>query len=157
MDFNAYSEDYALEDIDYMWPNAATGTMRNSGAKVGYRLASFFGKVDYNFQDLLLASFTIRYDGSSRFGANHRWGTFPCRFIRFPYFTTVEERLLDDLKLRLSWGKTGNQAIDNNAQFGLYVRDYGLDRVSSTAYDLHMAGSGTSPLATELSKQPIQI
>ena len=52
---------------------------------------------------------------------------------------------LDDAKLRLSWGQTGNQAIDNNAQFGLYVVDYGLDRVTSTAYDLFLQGSGTFP------------
>ena len=50
---------------------------------------------------------------------------------------------MDDAKLRLSWGQTGNQAIDNNAQFGLYVVDYGLDRVTSTAYDLFLQGSGT--------------
>ena len=49
--FSAYSEGYALEDKDYMWPNAATGAMSNSGAKVGYRLASFFGKVNYNCND----------------------------------------------------------------------------------------------------------
>ena len=59
IDFSAYSEGYALEDVDYMWPNAATGVMKNTGAKVGYRLASFFGKIDYNFDDLVLASFTI--------------------------------------------------------------------------------------------------
>lgn len=47
IDFSAYSEGYALEDVDYMWPNAATGVMKNTGAKVGYRLASFFGKIDY--------------------------------------------------------------------------------------------------------------
>ena len=145
VDFSAYSEDYALEDTDYMWPNAATGTMRNSGAKVGYRLASFFGKVDYNFKDLLLASFTIRHDGSSRFGANHRWGTFPAASLGFRLSQLLQQKWLDDLKLRLSWGKTGNQAIDNNAQFGLYTRDYGLDRVTSTAYDLRLAGSGTFP------------
>ena len=52
---------------------------------------------------------------------------------------------MDDWKIRLSWGETGNQAIDNNAQFGLYVVDYGLDRVTSTAYDLYLQGSGTFP------------
>lgn len=45
LEFGAYSEGYALEDVDYMWPNAATGVMKNTGAKVGYRLASFFGKI----------------------------------------------------------------------------------------------------------------
>ena len=145
VDFSAYSEGYALEDIDYMWPNAATGTMRNSGAKVGYRLASFFGKVNYNWDDLLLASFTIRHDGSSRFGKAHRWGTFPAASLGFRFSNLLKKKWLDDAKLRLSWGQTGNQAIDNNAQFGLYVVDYGLDRVTSTAYDIFLQGSGTFP------------
>ena len=52
---------------------------------------------------------------------------------------------MDDWKIRASWGQTGNQAIDNNAQFGLYVADYGLDRVTSTAYDLFLQYSGTFP------------
>ncbi|MCI7310925.1 MAG: TonB-dependent receptor [Prevotella sp.] len=145
VDFNAYSEGYALEDVDYMWPNAATGTQKNSGAKFGYRLASFFGKVDYNYQDLILASFTLRHDGSSRFGKNHRWGNFPAASLGFRISELLKKPWIDDLKLRLSWGKTGNQAIDNNAQFGLYVVDYGLDRTTSTAYDLYLQGSGTFP------------
>lgn len=145
VDFSAYSEEYALEDPDYMWPNAATGTMRNSGAKVGYRLASFFGKIDYNYDDFILASFTIRRDGSSRFGKDHRWGTFPAATLGFRLSKLMQKDWLDDWKVRLSWGQTGNQAIDNNAQFGLYVADYGLDRVTSTAYDLYLQGSGTFP------------
>ncbi len=145
IDFSAYSEGYALEDVDYMWPNAATGTMSNSGAKFGYRLASFFGKIDYNWQDMLLASFTIREDGSSRFGKNSRWGTFPAASLGFRFSQLLHYDWLNDAKLRLSWGQTGNQAIDNNAQFGLYVVDYGLDRVTSTAYDFTLQGSGTFP------------
>jgi TonB-linked SusC/RagA family outer membrane protein len=145
VDFHALSEGYALEDVDYMWPNAATGTMRNTGAKVGYRLASFFGKADYNYADLLLASFTLRHDGSSRFGAKHRWGNFPAASLGFRFSQLMKEKWLDDAKLRLSWGKTGNQGIDNNAHYGLYVTDYGLERVTSTAYDLYLAGSGTFP------------
>ena len=145
IDFSAYSEGYALEDVDYMWPNAATGSMRNTGAKVGYRLASFFGKVDYNYDDLILASFTIRRDGSSRFGRDNRWGTFPAATLGFRISKLLDKDWMDDWKIRLSWGETGNQAIDNNAQFGLYVVDYGLDRVTSTAYDLYLQGSGTFP------------
>lgn len=145
VDFTAYSEGYALEDPDYMWPNAATGSMRNNGAKFGYRLASFFGKVDYNYDDLILASFTIRRDGSSRFGKDNRWGTFPAATLGFRISKLLEKDWMDDWKIRLSWGETGNQAIDNNAQFGLYTVDYGLDRVTSTAYDLFLQGSGTFP------------
>ena len=145
VDFSAYSEEYALETPDFMWPNAATGTMRNSGAKVGYRLASFFGKIDYNWDDLILASFTMRRDGSSRFGRDHRWGTFPAATMGFRISKLLEQNWLTDWKIRASWGRTGNQAIDNNAQFGLYVPDYGLDRVTSTAYDLYLQGSGLFP------------
>ena len=145
IDFSAYSEGYTLETPDYMWPNAATGTMRNSGAKVGYRLASFFGKVDYNYNDFILASFTIRRDGSSRFGRDNRWGTFPAATLGFRLSKLFNVNWMDDWKVRFSWGRTGNQAIDNNAQFGLYVADYGLDRVTSTAYDLFLQGSGTFP------------
>ena len=145
IDFSAYSEGYALEDVDYMWPNAATGTMRNNGAKVGYRLASFFGKIDYNYEDFILASFTIRRDGSSRFGKDHRWGTFPAATLGFRVSKFFDKKWMDDWKIRFSWGQTGNQAIDNNAQFGLYVVDYGLDRVTSTAYDIFLQGSGTFP------------
>lgn len=152
IDFTAYSEGYALEDPDYMWPNAATGAMRNTGAKFGYRLASFFGKVDYNYDDLVLASFTIRRDGSSRFGRDNRWGTFPAATLGFRISKLLEKDWMDDWKIRLSWGETGNQAIDNNAQFGLYVVDYGLDRVTSTAYDLFLQGSGTFPSGTTLKK-----
>ena len=145
VDFSAYSEEYALETPDYMWPNAATGTMSNTGAKVGYRLASFFGKIDYNWDDLILASFTIRRDGSSRFGRDNRWGTFPAATVGFRISKLIEQNWLTDWKIRASWGRTGNQAIDNNAQFGLYVPDYGLDRVTSTAYDLYLQGSGLFP------------
>ena len=145
IDFSAYSEEYALEDKDYMWPNAATGTTRNSGAKVGYRLVSFFGKVDYNYDDFILASFTIRRDGSSRFGKDNRWGTFPAATLGLRLSKLLRKDWMDDWKLRFSWGQTGNQAIDNNAQFGLYVADYGLDRVTSTAYDLFLQYSGTFP------------
>lgn len=128
-----------------MWPDAATGTERASGIASGYNLVSFFGKADYNWKDLLLASFTIRRDGSSRFGRNNRYGTFPAATLGYRLSQHLEKDWLDDLKIRLSWGETGNQAISNNARYGLYVADYGNDRVTSTAYDLYLQGSGILP------------
>lgn len=154
IDWSGYSEGFGFEDPDYMWPNAATGTARVSGAMVGYRLASFFGKVDYNYDDLVLASFTIRRDGSSRFGKDNRWGTFPAATLGFRASKLIDKSWLDDWKIRLSWGKTGNQAIDNNAQFGIYVVDYGLDRITSTAYDLYLQGSGTFPSGYRATQLP---
>lgn len=145
IDISGYAEDFAIETPDYMWPDAATGIERATGIENGYSLVSFFGKVDYNWQDLILASFTIRRDGSSRFGKNNRYGTFPAATLGYRISKLINKNWLDDLKLRLSWGETGNQAISNTARYSLFVADYGADRVTSTAYDLFLQGSGLFP------------
>ena len=144
-DYSSYAEMFALENYKYMWPDAATGTERATGIASGYNLASFFGKVDYNWNELLLASFTIRRDGSSRFGRNNRYGTFPAATLGYRLSENLKKDWLNDLKIRLSWGETGNQAIANSARYGLFVADYGNDRVTSTAYDLYLQGSGIFP------------
>ena len=144
-DFNAYAQMFALENYNYMFPNAATGTQRSYGIEEGYNLVSFFGKIDYNWKDLLLASFTIRHDGSSRFGANNRYGTFPAFTLGYRLSQHLDYDWLDDLKVRASWGETGNQAISNYARYGLYAATYGGERNESTAYDLLLAGSGIFP------------
>ena len=144
-EFSSYAEMFALENYKYMWPDAATGTERATGIATGYNLVSFFGKADYNWNDLILASFTIRRDGSSRFGRNNRYGTFPAASLGYRLSQHIRKDWLDDLKVRLSWGETGNQAISNYARYGLYVADYGADRITSTAYDLYLQGSGIFP------------
>ncbi len=144
-DMTSYAETYALEDYSYMWPDASTGTQRATGIGSGYNLMSFFGKVDYNWNDLILASATVRRDGSSRFGENNRYGTFPAFTLGYRLSKNLNVSWIDELKLRLSWGATGNQAISNTARYGLYVADYGDSRESSTAYDLRLAGSGIFP------------
>lgn len=144
-DFAAYAEDFDLENYEYMWPDAATGTKRGSGISAGYNLASFFGKLDYNYDNLVLASFTIRRDGSSRFGENNRYGVFPAATLGYRISKHINKPWLNDLKIRASWGETGNQAITNTARFGLYVADYGSDRNMSAAYDLMLQGSGIFP------------
>ncbi len=144
-DFASYAQMYALENYNYMWPNAATGTQRATGIAEGYNLLSFFGKIDYNWKDLLLASFTIRRDGSSRFGENNRYGTFPAFTLGYRISQHLGQEWIDDIKVRASWGQTGNQAISNYARYGLYAATYGGERNESTAYDLQLAGSGIFP------------
>ncbi|MDE5928861.1 MAG: TonB-dependent receptor, partial [Muribaculaceae bacterium] len=140
-----YNEDFAIETPDYMWPDASTGVEKGTGNQSSYALVSFFGKIDYNWRDLLLASFTIRRDGSSRFGRNNRYGTFPAATLGYRISQHIRQPWLNELKLRASWGKTGNQAISNTARYALYVADYGNDRVTSTAYDLLLQQSGIFP------------
>lgn len=145
IDFSAYNEDYDIETPDYMYPDASSGVERSTGNRSAYALVSFFAKADYNWRDLLLASFTIRRDGSSRFGSNNRYGTFPAATLGYRVSEHIDKPWLNDLKVRLSWGKTGNQAISNTARYALYVADYGNDRVTSTAYDLLLQQSGIFP------------
>jgi len=93
-------------------PNAGTvvPSLYVSDAKV----ISFFGRVNYNYNDRYIAAFSIRRDGSSRFGAGNQWGNFPAlsfawRLSQEPFLRGVGG--LSDLKLRASWARTGNQGI----------------------------------------------
>ena len=145
IDFSGYNEDYDVETPDYMYPDASLGVERSTGNRSAYSLVSFFGKIDYSWRNLLLASFTIRHDGSSRFGSNNRYGTFPAATLGYRISEHFRKSWLNDLKLRLSWGKTGNQAISNTARYALFVADYGNGRETSTAYDLLLQQSGIFP------------
>ncbi|HLO92032.1 MAG TPA: SusC/RagA family TonB-linked outer membrane protein [Lentimicrobium sp.] len=80
------------------------------------RLISFFGRVMYNYNEKYLAAVSLRREGSSRFGENHKWGWFPSvsagwRINREDFMSEV--RWVNDLKLRVGYGITGNQDIGN--------------------------------------------
>ena len=146
IDFSARRVDFPLETLDYMWPNAGTGIQTATGSGNSYKLMSYFGKLDYNWNDQLLASFTLRHDGSSRFGKNHQFGTFPSVSLAYRLSKHIQADWLRDWKIRASYGITGNQNMNSSiAHYGLYVADYGSGRDTSTAYDLNLQGSGTLP------------
>jgi len=146
IDFSARREDYPLETLDYMWPGAGTGIQTITGGGDSYKLMSYFGKIDYNWNDQLLASVTMRYDGSSRFGKNNQYGFFPSASLGYRISKHINADWLRDWKLRVSYGVTGNQGMNsNNAHYGLYMANYGSDRENSTAYDINLQGSGTFP------------
>jgi len=82
-----------------------------------YKLISFFGRANYNLNDRYLAALTLRRDGSSRFGPDNAWATFPSVALAWRIsdesFLSGSRSWLSDLKLRYSWAKTGNQAFGN--------------------------------------------
>jgi len=84
-----------------------------SGYAVKNELQSFFGRINYDFKDKYLVTATLRSDGSSKFGANNKYGTFPS--FALGWRMTEEEFMkstpFSNLKLRLGWGQTGNQEI----------------------------------------------
>ena len=141
----------AILNTDYMWPSAGAGRQLAEGSGDGFSLVSFFGKVNYTYADKYMASVTVRRDGSSRFGKNNQYGTFPS--VSIGWRMTQENFMkpfaswLDDLKLRYSWGQTGNQEIPNTARYTLYqsVVSTGLwgSGPAGTAYDIAGSNGGS--------------
>jgi len=141
----------AILNTDYMWPSAGAGRQLAEGSGDGFSLVSFFGKVNYTYADKYMASVTVRRDGSSRFGKNNQYGTFPS--VSVGWRMTQENFMkpfaswLDDLKLRYSWGQTGNQEIPNTARYTLYqsVVSTGLwgSGPAGTSYDITGSNGGT--------------
>jgi len=129
----SYSKSYA----EYPWYQATglttdvlegngvtSATTEQNGMDVQEsKLISFFGRINYNISDKYLLSLSLRRDGSSRFGQDNAWGTFPSVSVGW---RLSEESLfrgidwLSDLKLRGSWAKTGNQAFANYQQYSSY-------------------------------------
>ena len=136
----------AILNTDYMWPSAGAGRQLAEGFGEGFSLVSYFGKANYTYNDKYLASFTIRRDGSSRFGSNNQYGTFPSFSagwrISEEKFMEKTKSWLDNLKLRYSWGQTGNQEISNTARYTLYksVVSTGLWNSSQAGSSYDIAG-----------------
>ena len=147
--FSGKAYDFAVLNPDYMWPSAAVGEAEAYGGGGGFTLVSFFGKANYNFADRYLASVTVRYDGSSRFGRNNRFGLFPSvslgwRIDKEPFME--DATWLENLKIRASWGQTGNQEIANVARYTLYESNYGEagfgGQSYGTSYDIEGTNGG---------------
>lgn len=93
-----------------------TGKASMSSYKNDNKLIAFFGRVNYNYKDKYMASVILRHEGSSRFGANNKWGNFPALSLGWnmrdePFMQGAT--FLDDLKLRAGYGVTGNSGISN--------------------------------------------
>ncbi|WP_153800569.1 SusC/RagA family TonB-linked outer membrane protein [Foetidibacter luteolus] len=98
-----------------------------------WRLLSYMGRVNYAFKDRYLLTLTGRYDGSSRLSRSNQWGFFPSaafawRIIQEPFMKN--QKLFSDLKLRISWGNTGNTATSpyqTLGELGRYQYIFGDD------------------------------
>jgi len=147
VNFSGKKYDYFILNPNYMWPNAGVGEAEAYGSGEGYSLVSFFAKANYAYDNRYLASVTVRHDGSSRFGRNNRYGTFPSvsagwRISQEKFMEKVG--WLDDLKLRVSWGQTGNQEISNIARYTLYESNYGEAGFGGQSYGTSYDIAGTN-------------
>ncbi|HMQ45959.1 MAG TPA: TonB-dependent receptor [Saprospiraceae bacterium] len=116
-------------------------TSSTSGWEDGASLASYFGRFNYGFDERYLFTFTMRADGSSKFGPNNKWGYFPSGSFAWRVSNEAfmeNQELIYDMKLRLGYGEVGNQAIANylygaslltvNTPFGT---GYRLEKISN--------------------------
>ncbi|TDE16649.1 SusC/RagA family TonB-linked outer membrane protein [Dyadobacter psychrotolerans] len=127
-------------------PNDWTNLFNQGSSTVGITsisqdktaLISYFGRVQYDYKEKYLFSASLRRDGSSKFGSDNRWGTFPAvsaawRVSSESFMQGIQN--ISDLKLRASFGITGNNRIPNNAQFSLLANsDYALNGAQQTGY-----------------------
>lgn len=90
-----------------------------AGPYVEHRMASLFGRFSYNFDERYMFQFTLRRDGSSRFGSNNKYGTFPSVSLGWNVmneaFMKKAKNWLTNFKVRASWGKNGNDNIGDFA------------------------------------------
>ena len=112
----------------FKYVTSAATIASGTTTRADYNLVSYFGRLSYTFADKLKTTFNLRTDGSSRFGANHRYGTFPSASVLYrlgeePFMQS--QNILANLALRASYGRTGNQQdIGNFASRGLYGGGY---------------------------------
>jgi TonB-dependent starch-binding outer membrane protein SusC len=138
---NPFSEDRDFVTLN----NTQPGNTRVVGSDYfkGVNFNSYFGKISYSYNDKYIATFVLRRDGSSRFGAENRYGVFPAfsvgwRIASEDFMKSIT--WLDDLKIRGGYGVMGNSNnVDPNNQFSLYATSVG-----SSSYPIDNTGTAAS-------------
>ena len=131
---------FLIENTDYRYLDAGDGSQLNTGGGTRTSWISYFGKINYSFKDRYLLSGTVRQDASSRFGTNNNSAVFPAvsaawRISQESFMKNITP--ISDLKLRLSWGKNGNDEIDNEATYTKYQTSLNL-----AGYDMQGINQG---------------
>lgn len=137
-------------DNSIQWLNVAANRIGNVGAS-DYSLISYLGRLNYNFKGNYLLSLAFRSDGSSKFGPNNRFGTFPS--ASFGWVVSDEQfmkryKFIDFFKLRASYGQVGNNNIGNYTYLaGVNPANYVFNNALASGRAL--AGIGNSNLTWE--------
>ena len=95
-----------------------SSTAKNSSGRGSSAIESYYGRLNYGYDDRYLATFTVRGDGSSSFGRANRWGVFPSMALAWKINNEKflkDVKWLNNLKLRLGWGLVGNQSASSYA------------------------------------------
>ena len=133
---------------DYFGPNnlgSASKPTPETSRRSSFAFNSYFGRFNYTFKDKYLLTATGRADGSSKFGANHKYAFFPSAALAWKISEEdfiKESNTISNLKLRVSYGVTGNSEINTYSSLGLLGTGY-----SAIIDDTRITGVGTNRLA----------
>lgn len=151
--FKAYSEDFPNNSIHVL--DAGVSNQSVEGWAQELTLQSFFGRVNYSFNDKYLLEANVRIDGTSRFPKESRWGAFPSVSAGW---VLSNESFMEDLgplsflKLRVSWGQLGNQDIRDDDEYNYYP----YKQTYSTGEDYIIGGDKVAGVAaTDLANTEI--
>jgi len=143
-DLNLNNEYHSFSDGNFGLNDVSMGTPYTyTSGKSRVRLVSAFGRLSYNFSDRYLVTGTLRADGSSKFAKGNQWGWFPSasaawRISEEPFMKNVS--FIDNLKLRVGYGTSGNNNISNN----MYATDYGSGHYGYNGADFITLVPGTT-------------
>lgn len=142
-----------LDYYNYLQFTTQNDRFVNSFASPTTELQSFFGRAIINYKDRYLVTATMRADGSTRFGENNKYGYFPSIGVAWNISQEgflAGNNVFDNLKLRASWGKTGNQEFPSGASLSRF--GFGQQTISQSNYgneDLKWETSATTNLGLD--------
>jgi len=154
--FAAQNYDFPFDT--YLWNNLGSG-LYNGGAagqgqsavgstQNGSTLIAFFGRVNYDFNNRYILTASLRHEGSSKFGANNKWGDFPAVSAAWRIseedFIREKTPWINDLKVRADYGITGNQDFGNYLSLLLYG-GAGYFPFNGTQYQVYGPASNVNP------------
>lgn len=154
--FTAQNYDFPFDT--YLWNNLGSGLYNGGAAGQGQsavgstqnssRLIAFFGRLNYDFNNRYILTASLRHEGSSKFGANDKWGNFPA--VSGAWRVSEEDFIksslpwINELKLRADYGVTGNQDFGNYLSLLLYG-GAGYFPFNGVAYQVYGPASNINP------------
>ena len=113
--FSAYRRDFLSSSVDYLFAGGDQKKDNDGRGSISAR-QNYFGRLSYGYKDKYMAELTMRYDGSQNFASDARWGLFPGISVGWRVseesFFKEKVSFVNELKIRGSWGKLGNDRID---------------------------------------------
>lgn len=148
----AYAQNLTSDDLDDL-NLKGTGERRVDGGHKDYAIQGIFGRINYDYKGKYLVEISGRIDGTSRFAKGHRWGSYPSgsvgwRMSEENFFQSLR-KTVDNLKIRFSYGRLGNQNIK---EYYTYLRQVESYTFAGYTFDGSVSGDYTSlstPLASD--------